>query len=64
MYQVKFIGDDELPVGQDWVATRCEGRCILFVKWSCCAPIGMVPLRAVAAIWRLAGYTAKVPAGV
>lgn len=56
MYQVKFIKDNELPVGTDWAATRFGGRCVLFVKWSCCAPLGMVPRSAVTAIWRMAGY--------
>lgn len=36
-FEIRFIGDGDLPVGCDWAAARdLLGRCYLFVKVAAC----------------------------
>lgn len=52
-YQVKFIGDTDLPEGIDWAATRRDsGACCLFVKVTAC-PCGELPKSALRAMSRM-----------
>lgn len=59
MYDVRFIGNDDLPEGVDWAAVESpSGECALFVKWSACKSLGQwvaLPADAIGAAERLRG---------
>lgn len=53
-YQIRFIGESDLPEGVDWVAARGDlGGCCLFVKMSACL-YGVAPAAGLRAVRRLA----------
>lgn len=38
MYGVKFVGDNDLPAGHDWLLARTAGRTLLFIREASMSP--------------------------